>query len=246
MQKSLNSKGFGLVAVLVVIAVLVVLGGAGAYVYHRDHKTKSTTTTNNSNGKPSTQTGKGGSTTPPVIDPYAGWQTYTDTTYHYSFKYPSDWTLTTTATTKIGDVGGASLLNPAKTVQVTYSNAYTQDSGAIAFTPSYISKLTSADEDLTIVGGYSPAGGLVGNYLPSYRAVDSSVLSSYPLTTGQQAQFPSNPRFTDSNTSSSTYDGALISRPAVSINTVSDAQTWLNSTDAKTSLLILESLTYQQ
>jgi hypothetical protein len=83
-------------------------------------------------------------------------------------------------------------------------------------------------------------------YNPSYRVVDTSFLSTYSLTTGQQAQFPSNPRFTDGNTGSSSYDGALVSKPAVSINTVTDAQTWLSNADAKTSLLILESLTYQQ
>jgi Tfp pilus assembly protein PilV len=156
---SLNQKGFGLVGVLIVIVVLVVLGGAGAYVYHRDHKAKTTTSSNHSTQTANNNTTKANnSSTTSKADPYAGWKTYSDTTYHYSFKYPSDWTLTATATTKVGDTGGASLLNPAKTVQVTYSNAYTQDSGTIAFTPSYISKPSSANEDLTIVGGYSPAG----------------------------------------------------------------------------------------
>jgi len=42
MQKQqLNSKGFGLIAVIIVIAVLVVLGGAGVYVYQRNHTANS-------------------------------------------------------------------------------------------------------------------------------------------------------------------------------------------------------------
>lgn len=46
MQKQqLNSKGFGLVGVLIVVAALIVAGGAGAYVYHRDHKAKMETDT---------------------------------------------------------------------------------------------------------------------------------------------------------------------------------------------------------
>ena len=162
-KQQLNSKGFGLIAVVIVIAVLVVLGGTAVYVYHRDHKAKAdTSNTTSTSGHNSTQNkSQASSTTSSATpDPYAGWKTYCDSTYHYCFKYSSDWTLTATAATKVGDTGSASLLNPAKTVQVTYSNAYTQDSGAIAFTPSYVNKLTSANEDLTVVGGYSPAGGL--------------------------------------------------------------------------------------
>lgn len=61
-KKSLNSKGFGLIAVVIVIAVLVVLGGAGAYVYHRDHRAKTTATTGSTSSNSSTQSATKSST----------------------------------------------------------------------------------------------------------------------------------------------------------------------------------------
>jgi hypothetical protein len=248
-KQPLNSKGFGLTGITIVVGVVIVLGGAATYIYHKNHKSKvaanPASVASTSNKSNSSQQGSGSAYTT-QNDPYAGWKTYTDTTYHYSFKYPAGWTATSTATAKVGDTGGVTLLNSTKTVQVTYSNAFVKDSSPIAFTPSDITKLSSANENLTVVGGYSPAGGLVGNYLPSYHVIDSSLLSTYPLIIGKQAQFPSNPGFTDYNTAGSNYTGAFVSKPAISINTVADAQSWLNSTDAKASLLILESFTYQQ
>lgn len=89
-KQSLNSKGFGLVGVLIVVLVLVVVGGAGVYVYHRNHKTKApaSSSVNSSN-----QTSKNNtSNTTAKTDPYAGWKTYANA--QVSFKYPSDWTAT--------------------------------------------------------------------------------------------------------------------------------------------------------
>jgi hypothetical protein len=39
-KKPLNSKGFGLVEVLLVVVALVVVAAGGIYVYHQDHKAK--------------------------------------------------------------------------------------------------------------------------------------------------------------------------------------------------------------
>lgn len=47
----LNSKGFGLVAVLLAILVLAAAGGAGAYVYQTNHTVKTTPTTTSSSMK---------------------------------------------------------------------------------------------------------------------------------------------------------------------------------------------------
>jgi uncharacterized membrane protein len=86
-KKSLNSRGFGLIGVLIVIAVLVVAGGAGAYVYHRDHKAKSAASANSS-----TQTQTTTTTTPSQsVDPTAGWVAYTSTSGKFSLKYPKAW-----------------------------------------------------------------------------------------------------------------------------------------------------------
>lgn len=87
---SFNSKGFGIIGVLLVIVVLAVIAGGGAYVYHKDHKTKS-----NSSSKGSTQTSS--STTSSTTNPYAGWKSYTSSVAGYTIKYPSKWTIRTTS-----------------------------------------------------------------------------------------------------------------------------------------------------
>src|SRR5262249_2986827 len=39
-KKALNTKGFGLIEVLIVVVVLALVAGGGAYVYHKNHKAK--------------------------------------------------------------------------------------------------------------------------------------------------------------------------------------------------------------
>lgn len=223
-KHSLNAKGFGFVGVLLVIVVLAAVAGGGAYVYHKDHKAKTPATSNTTSSKTSTQTNKTATT-----DPYAGWKSYCDTTYHYCFKYPSDWTF---------DQNIA--LSPSKTVQVAYNNPDTRDGGPMQFTPSYVGALANANQDVTVVGGYYTTG---GNYSPQYAVADSSFLTTYPLTVGKQSQFTANPIFTDKGSNNL---GQLVATPATSITSAADAQAWLNSADAKTSLQILQSFYYQQ
>lgn len=238
---SLNAKGFGLVGILLVLVVLAVAGGTGAYVYHKNHKTKTDTS---STSKTASSTHKN---TPIPVDPYAGWKQYCDTAYHYCFKYPADWTLEADAASKVGDLGGASLLNPAKSVQVHYTNVDNRDGGRISFTPSYIQKLSSANQDLTAVCGYAISSGEAGQYPPSCNVVDSSLLTTFPQTIGQQGQFVGNPVFTDAGTSSSTkYLGQLIAEATSSVDTTAAANAWLNSSDAQTALKVLQSFDRQQ
>jgi hypothetical protein len=225
-RKQLNIKGFAPLVLLIAVAAVLVVGGGGAYVYHRNHKPKAPVASTTTNTKTSTQTGK--SSTTATANLYAGWKSYCDTTYHYCFKYPTDWTL---------DQGIA--LSPSKAVQVAYANPDTRDGGLLEFSPSYVGKLSGANQDVTVIGGYYTTG---GNYSPTYAVVDSSMLTTSPLTVGTQAQFPGNPSFTDQGSESR---GQLTSTPAVSISSVSDAQAWLNSADAKTSLQILQSFDYQ-
>jgi hypothetical protein len=227
-KKSLDTRGFGLPGVLAVVLVLVVIVGGGFLV--KDHKTKAPVSSS-ATSRTTSKTSK--SSTTATADPYAGWQSQCDPTYHYCFKYPSNWT-----------TDNGELLSPSKTVVVNYQNPDNRDGGRITFTPSYVSKLARANQDVTIVGGYYPTSGAVGNYAPLYSVVDSSILTTFPLAVGTQATFVNNPIFTDTSASTATY-GAFVASPAVSINTVSDAQAWLNSADAKTSRQILQSFDYQ-
>lgn len=107
----LNSKGFGLVAVLLVVVVLAVIGGSGAYVYHKNHKAKASPSTTST-----TQTGKTTKTPPKTTpDPYAGWKQYCSTQEKSCFKYPANW-----ATKDVGAVDpagdGLQLTSPNGTV----------------------------------------------------------------------------------------------------------------------------------
>jgi hypothetical protein len=231
-KQSLTANGFGLLVLLIIMVALILVGCAGAYVYHQDHKTK-TTTASTVSSKSSTKTGN--QTTTAQTDPYAGWKSYCDTTYHYCFKYPTDWTF---------DAG--ELVSPSKMVKVDYQNPDNRDGGPLTFTPTYIQKLTSANQDLTVVGGYYPTTTAMGSVIaPIYSITDSSQLTTSPLKVDTQGQYVGNPIFTDAGASTTTY-GAMTATPdAASIKTTVDAQTWLDSADAKTSLQILQSFYYQ-
>jgi hypothetical protein len=89
-RNSLNTKGFGLVGVLMIVVALVVVGGSGAYVYHRDHKSKSPAVSDSST---TTKTSTHTSTTTAATDQYAGWLSSSLKREGLMFKYPSSWTL---------------------------------------------------------------------------------------------------------------------------------------------------------
>jgi hypothetical protein len=237
---SLNQKGFGLVGALIALAVLVVLGGAGAYVYHRDHKTKPTTSNDNqstqttSNNSTQTNNNNNSSASTTKTDPYAGWKTYTDTTYHYSFKYPTDWTAT------VGSAQGqsVSVRNPGNSVLVAYENPFIKAGGTGSFYAADVEDASSSTS-LKIVGGAFAA-----NNLPSYWVINGSMLKTYPLAVGQTSTFETAARFTDQG---SANDAQLTAYPIGTVFTSTDqAKTWFASADAKTALLILESLAYRQ
>lgn len=231
MQKKTNVNGFAIIELLIIIAVVLVLGVVGVLVYNQQHKPKADTTSTSSStsdkSKASTSTSKQTAT-----DPYAGWKSYCDTDNHYCFKYPTDWTF-----------NGGKVLNPSNTVQVVYTNPDTRDGGPLPFTTSYVGKLEAANQDVSAVGGYYTMG---SNYSPTYVVADSSLLTTYSLTVGQQGQFIGNASFANEGTD---FRGQLVSYPTVSnasFSTLAAAQDWLNSADAKISLQILQSLSYSQ
>lgn len=245
MRKKLDRKGFSITEVLLTIVVIAAVAACAwlAWRHVHDKKQSSKTAGSSQQSKSSTSSSPGSTTT----DVYAGWKTYCDTTYKYCFKYPSGWTIQTTSATKLGDEGGAALISPDQTVQVAYGNAFVKDGSVASFVPKTISKLTTANQDLTLVGGYVPSSGdngLAGNNLPVYEVIDSSVLGTYPLVVGQQGQFPSNERFSDQLAADSGFNGALTAKPTVTIETVAQSEAWLNSQSAQTAANVLKSLSY--
>lgn len=109
----LNTKGFGLVAVLLVVVVLAIISGSGAYVYHKNHKTKTATTTASASKSSSSTQNK--TPTPKPVDPYVGWKQYCSAQEKSCFKYPADWTTKDVgATDPAGD--GLQITSPSGTI----------------------------------------------------------------------------------------------------------------------------------
>lgn len=235
MNKQLNTKGLGLVGILVVVAVVALVGFSGWLVWHKNHETKKTSSTSNSKStenKNSTSTSNSSAAT---SDPYEGWKTYTDAQCGYSFRYPANWNMEVTST-------GVDLENPTQTLQASYTANDSHDQGPTDFTVTEIAAIDATG--LSAVGGYQPTSGVVGNYWPKYEIAETASVSSYGLQVGKKSQFVNNPMFKHQSSSSS-CTSSFRAIPAVTINTVSDALDWLNSSDAKTSLLILKSLSYK-
>ena len=248
MRRREHQSGFGTVEILLVVLVVAALAATGLVVYQR-HKTNNAKDRAAANQtQTTTQPQNTTSTQPAQPDVYANWKTYCDSIYRYCFKYPQDWTFSANTAAKLGDTGGATLSNPANTIQVVYTNAYTQDSGVQSFMPISLDKPTAANQDLTIVGGYIPTSGdngLAGNNIPGYKVVDTSLLNKYPLTVGTESQFPTNPSFTDKNTGTLSRQGEFKVKPSVTINSLDETHAWFSNSDVKTSLLILKSFYFK-
>ena len=216
-----QQRGFGVIELLLILAVVAVLAGAGVYLYHREHRT---TTTNNN----STQANQNNM---PKPDLYEGWKTYTDSTHHYSFKYPAGWTIDTSSSEQV------TLSNTDKSIEVDYLYVDPHPNGPTSFTAVSIDNLSDTTQGLKVVGG------LYGDVTPEYNVVDAILLSTYPLTVGQSSQFLAYPHFTDTHTANGTTSGSF---RAKSTSSAAQTSAWFSGPDAKTSHLILQSLTYQQ
>ena len=230
-----SESGFGVIALLIAVAVVGCLGAAGWVVYRHNHGTTLKVASNTSAKTVPTTSAK--TRTEQPVNPYAGWETYTDSQYHYSFMYPSGWTLSSTR-----NVYGETLLSPAQTVDVVYEIIQPVPVETVAFTPTLIDKLSSANEDLTVVGGYSYSTA-ANAYSPGYVVVDSSTLGANGPTVGASSQFAFGSSFV-TLVGNTQYVVDMNVVPTNKITTLSDAQAWLNSTDAITGRLILESIKY--
>lgn len=80
-----NQQGFGAVEAVLVLVIVILIGVVGWMVYKNHNKTTNNkTTASNSSANTSPQT-----KTTQAPDPYAGWQSYSDSSV--SFKYPTGW-----------------------------------------------------------------------------------------------------------------------------------------------------------
>lgn len=76
-----SESGFGVVGILLVVVIIVLISSVGWLVYKNHNKVTKTIT----NTKTATMT--------TAQNPFAGWKTYTNSTYGLSFKYPSQWSV---------------------------------------------------------------------------------------------------------------------------------------------------------
>ena len=171
-----------------------------------------------------------------TTNPYVGWKTYCDTMHGDCFQYPANWVLGTNDTSGVA----ASVKDPNDTVMVSYDNPFSKQNDLTAFYTADLENTSIANTNLRIVGGYFPS-----NYTPLYTLVDSSLLSADPLTVGQTSNF----WFTADYTNESSAMTAQLYAIPVGTNPTytngSEAQAWFQTSNAKASLLILESFYFK-
>ncbi|MER6626780.1 hypothetical protein ABT301_00780 [Streptomyces sp. NPDC000987] len=216
--------------------MVAVIGGAGYYVWHK-HRTDNQVKKSSSQSTGTGQKNDSGTKTP--TNPYAGWETYTDSLHGYSFRYPSDWKLNPAMVpTQVGDAGDVQLTSPDGAVVVSYINANNRDHDYSDQTTVSVDKLDLTNQRLSIVGGYITYG---TGYLPLYNTADSSVIASYPVSVGAVSKFPTTAWFTNQKDSSL---ASFIAQPAQQEDATAAATNWFTTPNAKVALQILKSLTY--
>ena len=214
-----NESGFSAIEIVIVVVVLAAIGIAGYFVAKHVDTKKSVATAQ-------------------TTSPYAGWKTYCDKTVSKGcFKYPANWAFTASP-------GGmvVSVTDPAETVTVYYNNSDSQDRGSgQAYSPYILGQynLSNTTLGLKIVGFAGTSdGGIEGSFPPEIGIYNTSSLTNYPLTTGSNSTIPSIPIFSFSGDE----EVAFTASPNNPINTKQQAITWANSSDVKTAIQILQSL----
>ncbi len=242
-NNSINDKGNILLMVIIAIVVVAAVSTAGFLVYSRHHKSTqvvgtSSTSTDNATKTPVGQSQQKPSTQQPV-NVYAGWETHCDSVYNYCFKYPATWTITSHTATGVGATAQTTLQSPDKAVEIYYVNADSQDRAPFSFSPTSITPLSSANQNVTLVGGY-----FTDPVLPSYNVVDTSLLTTYPLTIGQTSTYPNDPYFTEQGLNISRIGSFRLMPSGAAISNAGDAQSWLQSAYVQTGVLVLKSFYY--
>ncbi|MDB5163619.1 MAG: hypothetical protein JWS12_236 [Candidatus Saccharibacteria bacterium] len=105
-----NQTGFSAVEGLLIATTVGVIGFVGWYVYQSRNKTN-TSYNNVANNQNATTTKPSAATKPaattPAVDVYAGWKTYTNSTYGFSYKYPTTWTTSDEVSSSAAETNGS-------------------------------------------------------------------------------------------------------------------------------------------
>jgi hypothetical protein len=132
-KRTLKSKGFGLIGLLIIIVVLVVAGG-GAYVYLRNHKAKAPVS------------GKTNET--------AAWKTGSLKYERATFKYPSTWQISSTSRDET-DTGGTVTPGSDVVVLTSPTGLKVQIDTGIAWANIVANSVLSTQAINTLGGRYS-------------------------------------------------------------------------------------------
>lgn len=226
-----NQEGFSAVEVVLVVVVVALIGIVGWLIYKNQHKTARTSTATSSTTKPA-----------PTANPYAGWKSYCDSMSKTCLHYPSNWT----EQAGLGNQG-AVITSPDSTISL-YENpnpgncANSQPGEINRFYVNSVDKVTSSSLSLEVVGGYF-YNQLNGSprYNPYYILTSTDNVNKYNLKVGSTVNFPD--AWTCYNYG--VISGGASSQPAGSNeynSTTQAASSWFSTSDAKTSLKILQSV----
>ncbi|HUD07028.1 MAG TPA: hypothetical protein VMR34_04015 [Candidatus Saccharimonadales bacterium] len=243
-----NQSGFGTIELVLIIAVVVLLGVVGWLVYKNDHKTTTASVATTSSTRPATSATTKKTTTPTSTtttpsNPYSGWKSDCDSQSSTCLYYPSTWTAQTglgnqgyDISTANGDVSVGEYPEPSN------CSASSQPGETNQLYVVSVNSVTSSSLSLDVVGGYFN-NQLNGSprYNPYYILTSTANVSKYGVKTGSTVTFP------DAWTC---YDYGVISGEASSQpagsgdynSTTQDAISWFSTSDAATSLQILQSV----
>lgn len=223
-MKAVRSKqtGFGIIEAVIIIAAVGIIGVAGWFVYQHDHTKVTNTAASTTQQKTTTVTQIN-------ADPYAGWQSYCDTTVKTCIKYPSDWVAS--------PYGG--LENPACTEYAALTGSTVKDRGSSTAYIASIDDLKTPMADLKILG-------TVVDNKPEYSVYNTSYISENNLHVGATQEIAyANYTFTGK-----TGDASVVGTPCANgyaaISTAEQAKAWFNTAEGKTVLKVVQSFSYQQ
>jgi hypothetical protein len=241
MRNRSNVSGFTLIEAILSLLSITVIGFGGYYVYSQHLRNKTTPQNIASKNIPSVSV-------PTTASPhsYTGWNTYCDPVNKYCFDYPPAYKFLPADPAQLASgYTHVKLLNfnsPYGADSLDYTNPITVDpfrkqadtTGSEPFYAISVNNIYASDSPLKVVGGC-----YTYELLCFYEIVDSSKFGIPKV--GQWQQFPNEALLSNLASHTNTY-GDFTAGGSGAIKTLNDARKWFSTANAKTYLLILESL----
>lgn len=159
------------------------------------------------------------------------WKKYCDDVRAACFIHPPTWVVSATNNNGQAKV---TITDPKKRVEVIYAAPFGGDTGRVTFRTVSLQDTTTPNAKVKIAGGYFVASLLSQ---PFYTVTNSGAA---PTVIGQAFQLDGSSRFTSFNGAG---DSLFQARSLSTYETTGDAKTWFSSTESRTALKVLQSLT---